>query len=316
MAPIDKALLEKYFNGACSPEEESLVYRWLDENDLDEYPDVHGKRKQERKLREGWKQLARLDEGLSAVPSPGSSDTSRGRWWLAAAMLFLLLGGSLVYFNYFHGYEKEYTTSFGEVRSIRLEDGTTVTLNACSVLKVGRNFGEKHRDVELRGEACFDVRSQPGKAFTVHTGKLSVTALGTAFNVAAFGNDPQIIVSLTNGKVLVEKDDAKGVVLTPGEEVVYTRKADHFEKGVFNSRERLAWRQRIIYFDNAGIDEVLAKLERFYGVHFDISQLKSRQWRLTGEYSNPTLPEVLESLSFNYDLKYRIEAGKVTLSEF
>lgn len=316
MAPIDRALLEKYFNGECSPEEESLVYRWLDENDLDEYPDVHGKRKQERKLKEGWKQLARLDDGLRAVPSPGSSTTFRGRWWIAAAMLFLLLGGNFVYFNYSHSYEKEYTTSFGEIRSFRLPDGTTVTLNACSVLKVSRSFGKQHRDVQLQGEACFDINSQPGKAFTVHTGKLSVTALGTAFNVAAFVDDPQIIVSLTNGKVLVAKDDAKGVILAPGEEAVYTRKADNIATGKFSARERLAWKQMIICFNNAGINEVLTKLERFYGVHFNISQMKPRQWRLTGEYKNPTLQEVLESLSFNYGFKYRIEAGNVILSEF
>ncbi|HVI45331.1 MAG TPA: FecR domain-containing protein [Chitinophaga sp.] len=316
MAPIDRALLEKYFNDECTPEEESLVCRWLDENDLDEYPDVHSKRKHERKLRKGWEQLSRLDEALSTVPAMGSSYTTRGRWWIAAAVLFLLVGGSFIYLNYFHGYEKEYSTSFGEVRSFRLADGTTVTLNACSVLKVSSDFGRKHRNVQLQGEACFDIHSQPGQAFTVHTGKLAVTALGTAFNVAAFANDPQIIVSLTNGKVLVEKGGAKGIILAPGEEVLYTKREDRIEKGKFNFKERFAWKQMVIYFDNADINEVLAKLERFYGVHFDINQLKSRQWRLTGEYSNPTLQEVLESLSFNYDFKYRIEGGKVILSEF
>jgi ferric-dicitrate binding protein FerR (iron transport regulator) len=316
MAPIDRALLEKYFNGECTPEEESLVYRWLDENDLDEYPDVHGERKHERKQRKGWKQLSRLDEGLSAVPLPGSSYTARGRWWIAAAMLVILIGGGFIYFNYFRGDETTYTTSFGEVRSFRLPDGTTVTLNACSVLKVGRDFGRKHRDVQLQGEACFDIHHQPEHAFTVHTGKLAVTALGTAFNVTAFADEPQVIVSLANGKVLVEKGDAPGVILTPGEEVIYTRKGDHIEKGKFNFPKRFAWKQMIIYFDNADINEVLAKLERFYGVQFDINQLKSRQWRLTGEYSNPTLQDVLESLSFNYDFKYNIKAGKVILSEF
>jgi ferric-dicitrate binding protein FerR (iron transport regulator) len=316
MAPIDRALLEKYFSGECTPEEESLVYRWLDENDLDEYPDVHGEWKHNRKLKKGWEQLSRLDEGLSALPAPGSSYASSGRWWIAAAMLIILLGSSLVYFNYFRGYEKEYTTSFGEVRSFRLADGTTVTLNACSVLKIRRGFGTKHRDVQLQGEACFDIHGQQGKAFTVHTGKLAVTALGTAFNVTAFEDDPQIIVSLENGKVRVDKGNAPGVVLTPGEEVVYTRKGGRIEKGKFNYRKRFAWKQMIIYFDNANVDEVFAKLERFYGVQFDISQLKSRQWRLTGEYSNPALQEVLESLSFNYDFKYSIEGGKIILAEF
>lgn len=316
MAPIDRALLEKYFNGECTPEEESMVYRWLDENDLDEYPDVHSERKYDRKQRKGWEQLSGLDEGLRALPAPGSTYASRGRWWVAAAMLIFLAGGGLLYVNYFRGYEKEYTTSFGEIRSFRLADGSTVTLNACSVLKVRRGFGRQHRDVQLQGEACFDIHGQPGKAFTVHTGKLAVTALGTAFNVTAFTEDPQTIVSLANGKVLVAKGDAPGVILAPGEEVVYTAPENQLKKEKFDFRKRFAWKQMVIYFDNANIDEVLTKLERFYGVQFDISQLKSRQWRLTGEYSNPALQEVLESLSFNYDFKYRMEAGKIILSEF
>lgn len=315
MAPIDRALLEKYFNGECTPEEESLVYRWLDENDLDEYPDVHSDRKHDRKQKKGWEKLSRLDEELRALPAPGSTYTSRGKWWMAAAMLIVLLGGSLLYFNYFHGDERVYTTSYGEVRTFRLTDGTTVTLNACSVLKVKRGFGRKHRDVQLQGEACFDIHGQPGKAFTVHTEKLAVTALGTVFNVTAFAEDPQTIVSLANGKVLVAKETTPGMVLNPGEEAVYTTKSDQLKKEKFDFRKRFAWKQMIIYFDNANIDEVLARLERFYGVQFDISQLKSRQWRLTGEYSNPALQEVLESLSFNYDFKYRIEAGKIILSE-
>ncbi|SJZ83816.1 ferric-dicitrate binding protein FerR, regulates iron transport through sigma-19 [Chitinophaga eiseniae] len=313
MAPIDRALLEKYFNGECTPEEENLVYRWLDENDLDAYPDVHNERKHDRKRKKGWEKLSRLDAGLMALPAPGSTAAPRGRWWMAAAMLIVLLGGGLLYFNYFRGYEKEYSTSFGEVRTFRLADGTTVTLNACSALKIRRGFGRKHRDVQLQGEACFDIHGQPGTAFTVYTGKLSVTALGTAFNVTAFADGPQIIVSLANGKVRVAKENTPGTVLAPGEEIVYSTKDDQLKKEKFDYRKRFAWKQMIIYFDNANIDEVLAKLERFYGVQFDINQLKSRQWRLTGEYSNPALQEVLESLSFNYDFKYRIEAGKIIL---
>jgi ferric-dicitrate binding protein FerR (iron transport regulator) len=267
-------------------------------------------------MQKGWKQLSRLDEGLRALPAPGSTNASRGRWWAAAAMLFVLLGAGLVYLHYFRGYEKEYATSYGEVRSFRLADGTTVTLNACSVLKVGRGFGRQHRDVQLQGEACFDIHGQPGKAFTVHTGQLAVTALGTAFNVTAFAGEQQIIVSLANGKVRVNKEDGPGMILAPGEEAVYTTKDGHIQKDKFNFRKRFAWRQMVIYFDNANIDEVLTKLRRFYGVQFDISQLKSRQWRLTGEYSNPALQEVLESLSFNYDFKYRMEGSKIILSEF
>lgn len=315
MTPVDKALLEKYFRGECSPEEERLVCCWLDEGDIDDYPGVHSDRKYARKMDAGWKQLVVNFDDLKRA-APVRRFTLVRKWSVAAAVLLLVLGSTFFYYNHWRdGGEKKYETSYGEVKSISLADGTTVTLNARSILKVPEDFGRKHREVQLLGEACFKVGPKADQPFVVHTGKLSITALGTAFNVMAFAEEQKIAVSLTEGKVLVETDGIKGVTLDPGEEVVYAKDAGQLQRGKFNSRERLAWKKMIICFEHADIHEVINKLERFYGVHFDISRLKPRQWQLTGEYKNAVLQDVLESLSFNYDLKYHIENGTVMLYE-
>lgn len=315
MTPVDKALLEKYIRGECSPEEERQVCCWLDERDIDDYPGIHSDRKYARKMDAGWKQLVGNFEDLGKA-TPVRRFTGVRRWRMAAAVLLLVMGSTFFYYSRWgYGGEKKYETSYGEVKSISLDDGTTVTLNARSILKIPKDFGRKHRDVQLLGEACFKVGPKAEQPFVVHTGKLSITALGTAFNVMAFSEEQEIAVSLTEGKVMVETDNIKGVTLDPGEEIVYTKDAGRMQRGTFNSRERLAWRKMIICFENADIHEVLNKLERFYGVHFDINRLKPRLWRLTGEYKNAVLQDVLESLSFNYDLKYRIENRTVILYE-
>ena len=320
MGPIDRTLLEMYINGECSPAEELIVCRWLDENDIDAYSNVHGERKNARRLDAGWRQLTQLFEELRIATPRERLSQSRPMWWMAAAILGMLLtGGAFTYYFRTNSYEKVYETSYGEVRSINLGDGTTVTLNARTILKISGGFGKKHRKVQLLGEACFKVGQQMNMPFEVQTGMLSVTALGTTFNVMAFPGEPEVAISLTEGKVLVKgtakRSSAKDVILLPGDEAVYTKNNDRIQTGKFNSWKRLAWKKMIICFENADIHEVLNKLERFYGASFDTSLLKPRPWQLTGEYANATLQDVLESLSFNYDLKYQIKNGKVILYE-
>lgn len=320
MAPIDKALLEKYMRGECSPGEESLVHQWLDENDMEDYPDVHKEKKYEQKIQAGWLNLSKYFGELKIASSARRIPMLKQAWAIAAASVLMIMLAGYLYYRPYMSYEKRYQTTYGEIKSINLDDGTTVTLNARSTLEIRKGFNKKDRQVFLQGEAYFNIKHRPDVPFVVHAGRLAVTALGTAFDVTAFSDDPGIAVSLKEGKVLVQEEKslrerAGDVVLAPGDEAVYTKSTHTLRVDKFDPKERLDWRQQVIYFENADIGEALNKLERFYGVSFDTHLLKPRHWQLTGEYRNETLHDVLESLSFNYNLKYRIEGEKVILYE-
>lgn len=317
MLPVNRELLDKYIQGQCTPQEESIVLRWLDKNDIEDYPDVHSEKKYNSKERAGWQQLIKHFDELQPV-----SERKKffGRKWIWAAATIAVIIGFSVYFSQsrLFDYATKYQTSYGEVKRITLTDGTTVTLNARSVLEVKRGFGQKNRTVYLEGEAFFEVKQKAEEPFMVNTKKLSVAVLGTSFNVSAFANDQEQTVSLKKGKVRVELPSKKGsedIILTPGEEIKYSKSGDAIKVGKVNNKEILSWQKQIIYFEDASIDDVVNKLERFYGVHIDIRYLHSRNWQLTGEYKNATLEEILESLSFNYNLKYKIEGGRVILYE-
>jgi ferric-dicitrate binding protein FerR (iron transport regulator) len=147
-----------------------------------------------------------------------------------------------------------------------------------------------------------------------------VTVLGTSFDVSAFSDDPKVAVSLKEGKVLVEAEDhgenkQQNALLTPGEQAIFTKSTANLNVSSLNPKASFGWQNQDIFFENADIDEVLRKLQRYYGVTFDTGLLKQRHWQLTGEYKNETLAEVLESLSFNYNLKYKIEGSRVILYE-
>jgi ferric-dicitrate binding protein FerR (iron transport regulator) len=318
MPPIDRTLLEKYMKGECSPQEESMVHCWLDENDVNDYPDVHKEKRYERKGQAGWLKLVKDFDELRTHQSKKNFFDKKLIWSIAAASTVLIVLSVYLYQNrtYTFEYEAKYQTTYGEIKRINLADGTTVTLNACSALEVAKKYNSKNRKVYLEGEAYFQVKHRPGAPFIVHTKKLSVTALGTSFDVSAFSDNPNVSVSLKEGKVLVKantRHNGQNVVLAPGEGVICNGSTGLLQTKKFNPKVQLAWQRQIISFEDADMQEVVRKLERFYGVEIDIKELKPRHWQLTGEYKNQTLRDVLESLSFNYNLGYKIKGKEVML---
>lgn len=318
--PIDRDLLAKYTRGGCSAEEEEMVHQWLDQNDSDKYPDIHGDKKNGRKKRVGWKRLTGQIEELNMAGGIGSR-WYRRRGWAIAASVAILVGLSAFFYHPLLSawrYKVKYETGYGEIKRISLEDGTTVMLNAKSVLAVSKNYNRHGRIVYLSGEAYFKVKKKSGQPFEVRASGLSVTALGTAFDVSAFPESEDMSVWLKEGSVLVksgEQTTKEDILLSPGEGVTYRKDGNLIKKGKFDAKINFAWQHQIISFEDADMQEVVAKLERFYGVKIITDKLAPRHWHLTGEYQNQTLRDVLESLSFNYNLKYKMQHDEVILYE-
>jgi transmembrane sensor len=133
---------------------------------------------------------------------PSQLDTGGGRrvWTLAAAAAVLLLGaGSLVAWSLLHGREI-YATEVGEQRSLKLGDGSTVTLNSRSRVRI--EFDDRSRTVALlEGEALFRVARDPARAFIVRTDGTFVRAVGTEFDVNR--KNSGTVVTVVEGRVAV-----------------------------------------------------------------------------------------------------------------
>src|SRR5690606_6830780 len=129
-------------------------------------------------------------------------------------------------------------------------------------------------------------------------------------NISAYPEGKKTTVSLIRGKVEVRKLSerrAVEVTLTPGEEAEL-EKGNMRIREDFSDAERIGWRNdKLLVFRDAEIDEVLQKLRRYYGVTFDYSAIEMRDWKLTGEYKEQSLIEVMESLAFNYDIDFKIK---------
>jgi len=118
-------------------------------------------------------------------------------------------------------------TPAGSRKQLTLPDGTNVWLNAASSLIIHKNFNEETREVELKGEAYFDVTHNAQKPFIVHTSVIDIKVLGTKFDVKDYETEPNIETTLLHGAIEVVKRNEPGsarVILNPNEKLVFAKK--------------------------------------------------------------------------------------------
>jgi len=155
-----------------------------------------------------------------------------------------------------------YSTGVGEQSTVSLSDGSVVTLNTSSRVKVRYSGNERRIDV-LQGQAFFDVEKDTARPFIVRAGAGEVRALGTSFDV--YQRDNNVIVTLIEGRVAVVPDAATGprseVTLTAGEQVTFGGGA--VQRTTPDLRRVAGWQLRKLDFTDAPLREVIAEANRY-----------------------------------------------------
>jgi transmembrane sensor len=155
-------------------------------------------------------------------------------------------------------------TDRSESKYLLLEDSTKVWLNAASSLEFPDEFDKNKREVFLSGEAFFDVKHADKIPFVIHTGNVSTTVLGTAFNIKAYPGQKNITVSVSRGKVKVTREDGWETTLVKGQQVrVGENKKELAEKNISVS-EVAAWQQGDVVFDDELLADIVADMQRIY----------------------------------------------------
>ena len=199
----------------------------------------------------------------------------------------------------------EIRTNPGMTTAFVLPDGTNVSLNSGSVLRYPEFFSGDKREVELIGEAFFDVTKDPNKRFVVKTtGDERVEVLGTSFNMEAFPGDSILSTTLLEGKVRFVSD-AGSVQMSPGEKLVYNNKTSKAKLTKTNGEAETAWKYGKIIFDNTPFNEVLRMLSKRFNVDFLVKNEKYRKDSFTGTFSTQRLEQVLDVFSISSKIKWR-----------
>lgn len=193
----------------------------------------------------------------------------------------------------------------GQKSDILLPDGTKVHLNADSKLRYGTNFNGRKRQVELIGEAYFEVAKDTESPFIVNAGNINVQALGTSFNIQAYPDIENIVVYLAEGAVIVSSP-LQSINLTSGELAVYSMTATNLTKTITeDSQLYTAWMNDEMAFDDEPVLNVIRVLERNYNVKFEIKSDKLKDITFTGTLKNASLQSTLYALQFTASITYK-----------
>jgi ferric-dicitrate binding protein FerR (iron transport regulator) len=185
----------------------------------------------------------------------------------------------------------------GGYYNVTLPDGTKVWLNAASSLRFPTSFSGNSREVELRGEAYFEVASNKKMPFSVAINQTSVQVLGTHFNVNGYDDEGSIRTTLLEGAVKFRYGSGEKLI-RPGEEVIYSMQAHSAAVQQADTTQVMAWKNGFFEFDNLDLPAIMRLIERWYNV--DVSYHSTRQIELTGSLSRRSrLEEVLQLLEKN-----------------
>ncbi|GEO03472.1 iron dicitrate transporter FecR [Adhaeribacter aerolatus] len=341
---MDSQLIQKYFEGKCTPEEVKQVLAWFRRGETDATV--------KQDIENFWKQaatagvnpvprsspaqlLAKINATIGHQENKASTQAGQERkiiplrlrlkqkgWHVAAAVLLplLLVGLYLFFFRAEPTRIVVVQTGAGQQREIKLPDGSRVTLNAQSKLTYHVPFGRQRRELDLTGEAFFEVARDTAHPFIVRTGKIATQALGTSFNINYRSNDPVIRVALVTGKVSVTEQingaAEQTAILVPGRQLSYHKQNRQVQQQAFHAKEALGWRNGLLYFRNADLQQIITRLENWYGVEIQLSgQLPAgaTTWQYSGEYDQASLDKVLTGIGFVKDFTYERNGNKVIL---
>tara|TARA_R110002051_G_C8662327_1_gene489195 strand:+ start:143 stop:1195 length:1053 start_codon:yes stop_codon:yes gene_type:complete len=349
---MNPELVRKFFEGKCSPEEVHQVLIWINseegvkdlEDDFEKFEDtenVNSINSQEL--------LAKINQRILQSENELSSDRkdkvrvlskeSKPKFTLmkklkigVAASILLTMVASVVWL--FSSRREDHPvadipaqieyiireTAPGEKLTLKLNDGSVIQMNSNSKVRFPKSFSENRRDVYMEGEAFFEVKRDEKKPFIVHTKDLVTSVLGTSFSIQEDLKSQLSQVAVLTGKVKVTKSGNKVIKGENSELILKPMDAARFDgiQGSFKQvkvayDETFAWKDNVIVFHNSSFEEVLRKLESWYGVNFQIKREIKDQKEYTGSFDNQSLEDVLIGLSFTFNFEFDINKSTIII---
>ena len=201
-------------------------------------------------------------------------------------------------------------TPVGGKYQVNLPDGSKVWLNSSSSLRFPALFNGNTREVELSGEAYFDVSKNKNKPFKVITKDQIVEVLGTQFNINSYSDEGSIKTTLIEGSVKIIYKD-KVVLLSPGQQFQPMESAAKVVKA--DTEEVVAWKDGYFVFKNEDIQSIMRKLSRWYNVEVSYSG-NIPDVGFGGNISrSKDISEVLNVLQLTNAVHFKVEGRRITV---
>lgn len=193
---------------------------------------------------------------------------------------------------------------------VLLPDGSRATLRRNTVIRYDTAFDRGNRALHLQGEAVFDVVKRAALPFTVYSGQVSTTALGTVFMVSAWKHTHQVKVRLMSGKVVVKTNGQRSTYLRPGQELAWNEEQQDMNVYVYGQKPKLPVVKATvagttvhitdghIEFVKCPVEEVFSVLRKEYGITITANAADLKGCFFSGALSGPgEVNDIIETIA-------------------
>lgn len=242
------------------------------------------------------------------------------RYMKVAAMLAVVAGAGLTFFLL---NKKEtaptqiaYTTistNNGERKTITTKDGSVLTLNAGSTIRIQDDFS-KQRNIDIvDGEVFFDVKKDADRPFTITSGSLTTTVLGTAFNINAYKGINKIDIGVISGKISVANNATTLSVLEKSQGLEYNKTTKTF-KALVVDENMMAWKEGRVVLNDISFDEMSLLMKKNFGINITTNDKSIRNTNYTTElFTNMKPEDAAEVLAAIHGLKIKKQDNQIFL---
>jgi ferric-dicitrate binding protein FerR (iron transport regulator) len=346
-----KLFVARFVTGDHTPEEYAAFLQWLEGASSDELGVIAD---EHEALQEHWllstagpssEWVEQLEQKLDRTDGKKRQAVIRNmyarrgfRWIAAASVLTFLAGGGYWWYSHQAGnplnpsgsgvassnkpieaLSKLFSTSKGgSQQQFELADGSKVWLNAASSLKVPASFPGKERNVELSGEAYFEVAKNADKPFRIQIRDAKIEVLGTQINVMAYEDEPVSKTTLVEGAIKVVRGSEE-LSLQPGEQAEIAYPLSGASTPIKLNRDVkqssiLSWKSGYLDFNNDELHTVMREIARCYDLEVKYEgEIPER--RFTGNFSRKTdFHEILQQLKEFQHINFRVAGKTITVT--
>lgn len=227
-----------------------------------------------------------------------------------AAIFIFAIGLTTLYFHYKNSntvseesglFNTSIIAENGQQSKIILPDSSVVWLNSGTTVTYSSNFAIQNREIQLSGQAFFQVTKNKEIPFIVNCDNLKVKVLGTRFDVNAYLNTGKINVGLESGSIelLHSKNESFHYKIVPGEMAQYDIQTSNIITRKVNIDQVISWKDGILYFKDSPMKEVFMILERKYNIDIVVKNPSVYKSVFTATIKNETvLEEVFKSIEY------------------
>jgi ferric-dicitrate binding protein FerR (iron transport regulator) len=321
-------ILKKFTSGRATKEEREEFFLLLEQGAFDELvnKDMIEVWASEAPASEEEKALlAMANERLRAIHDLGTAkvvpfEKKSSRVWMAAAAAIIIVVMAMVvlmkekdFFRDTVAQQELKPSIYTGKQVVVLPDGTEVIMNEQSELRYDHTFGETTREISFKGEAYFDVKHDASKPFIVHTGKVSTTVLGTAFNINAYADQQEVKVTVVRGLVQVGDDKRIYGKIKPDEQIAVNTSSYDFVQTTTKAEESLKWKSNFLILADVTLEEAAKIIGNKFGVQIAFENAALKTCRFDGTFLNDeTLNDVLTMMSTVVNMNYTKEGDTVT----